>query len=167
GLYAILGMGAVAAAVIGAPLSTTMIVFELTGGYSLSIALLLTVSIATGITIAVHGRSYFHWQLESRGVAVADGPHSQLMRSVRVNDFMERLPPDLDERPARLEEGTPRLLTSDTMERALRVFDETGVEEIPVVRAAAVSQIVGHASQVKALRHFNEALIDASIEEHK
>jgi CIC family chloride channel protein len=63
GLYAILGMGAVAAAVIGAPLSTTMIVFELTGGYTLSIALLLTVSIATGITIAVHGRSYFYWQL--------------------------------------------------------------------------------------------------------
>jgi CIC family chloride channel protein len=101
GLYAILGMGAVAAAVIGAPLSTTMIVFELTGGYTLSIALLLTVSIATGISIAVHGRSYFYWQLESRGLAVADGPHSQLMRSVRVSEFMERLPPDLEERPHR------------------------------------------------------------------
>ena len=32
GLYSILGMGAVAAAVLGAPFSTTMIVFELTGG---------------------------------------------------------------------------------------------------------------------------------------
>ncbi len=167
GLYAILGMGAVAAAVIGAPLSTTMIVFELTGGYSLSIALLLTVSIATGISIAVHGRSYFYWQLESRGLAVADGPHSQLMRSVRVNTFMERLSPDLKERPPALEEGAPRLLTTDTMERALRMFDETGLEEIPVVRAAAVSQTVGYARQVDALRHFNEALIDASIEEHK
>ena len=167
GLYAILGMGAVAAAVIGAPLSTTMIVFELTGGYTLSIALLLTVSIATGISIAVHGRSYFYWQLESRGIAVSDGPHSQLMRQVRVIDFMERLPADLDERPPPLEEGAPRLLTSDTMERALRIFDETGEEEIPVVRAAALSQTVGYARQVDALRHFNEALIDASIEEHK
>lgn len=167
GLYAILGMGAVAAAVIGAPLSTTMIVFELTGGYTLSIALLLTVSIATGISIAVHGRSYFYWQLESRGIAVSDGPHSQLMRQVRVIDFMERLPADLDERPPPLEEGAPRLLTSDTMERALRIFDETGDDEIPVVRAAALSQTVGYARQVDALRHFNEALIDASIEEHK
>lgn len=167
GLYAILGMGAVAAAVIGAPLSTTMIVFELTGGYALSIALLLTVSIATGISIAVHGRSYFYWQLESRGLAIADGPHSQLMRSVKVNDFMERVPADLTERPTPLEEGAPRLLTSDTMERALRVFDETGLSDIPVVRAAAVSQTVGYARQVDALRHFNAALIDASIEEHK
>ena len=45
GLYAILGMGAVGAAVIGAPFSTTMIVFELTGGYGLSIALLSLIHI--------------------------------------------------------------------------------------------------------------------------
>ena len=75
GLYAILGMGAVAAAVLGAPISTTVIVFELTGGYALTIALLFTVSIAVGITFAVHGRSYFHWQLESRGLFVSEGPH--------------------------------------------------------------------------------------------
>ncbi|MEM6384001.1 MAG: chloride channel protein [Pseudomonadota bacterium] len=167
GLYAILGMGAVAAAVIGAPLSTTMIVFELTGGYALSIALLLTVSIATGISIAVHGRSYFYWQLESRGLAVADGPHAQLMRTVKVADFMQRISPNVKERPPPLEEGAPRLLTTDTMERALRVFDETGSAEIPVVRAAAVGQTVGYALQVDALRFFNAALIDASIEEHK
>ena len=43
GLYALLGMGAVASAMLGAPISTTMIVFELTGGYALSIALLVTV----------------------------------------------------------------------------------------------------------------------------
>ena len=167
GLYAILGMGAVAAAVIGAPLSTTMIVFELTGGYALSIALLLTVSIATGISIAVHGRSYFYWQLESRGLAIADGPHAELMRTVKVADFMERLPADLEERPAPLEEGAPRLLTTDTLERALRVFDESGLERVPVVRAVALAQTVGHAEQVRALRHFNDALIAASIEEHK
>ncbi len=41
-------MGAVAGAVLGAPISTTVIVFELTGGYALSIALLLTVAIAHG-----------------------------------------------------------------------------------------------------------------------
>ena len=55
GLYAILGMGAVAGAVLGAPISTTVIVFELTGGYALSIALLLTVAIAHGVNQAAHG----------------------------------------------------------------------------------------------------------------
>ena len=59
GLYSILGMGAVAAAVLGAPISTTVMVFELTGGYALSIGLLLTVSISNGIAQAIHGHSYF------------------------------------------------------------------------------------------------------------
>ena len=50
GLYALLGMGAVAAApFLGAPISTTLIVFELTGGYQMTIALLVTVSLAHGL----------------------------------------------------------------------------------------------------------------------
>src|SRR5690606_5573898 len=89
GLYAILGMGAVAAAVLGAPLSTAVMVFELTGGYALALALLLTVSIATGLSLAVHGRSYFHWQLEMRGHVLQGGAHRHLVRAVRVRDFME------------------------------------------------------------------------------
>lgn len=67
-VYTMLGMGAVAGAVLGAPISTTVMVFELTGGYGMSVALLLTVSLATALARAVIGRSYFHWQLEARGV---------------------------------------------------------------------------------------------------
>ena len=44
GLYALLGMGGVASAVLGAPISTMLIIFELTGGYEMSLALLLTIS---------------------------------------------------------------------------------------------------------------------------
>ena len=69
-------MGAVGAAILSAPISTTMIVFELTGGYGLSIALLLSASIATGLHQAVHGRSYFHWQLEIRGLVLQEGAHA-------------------------------------------------------------------------------------------
>lgn len=71
GLYSLLGMGGVAAAMLGAPVSTTMIVFELTGGYGLSIALLLTVAISNGLSLAVLGRSYFEAQLIMRGVQPA------------------------------------------------------------------------------------------------
>ncbi len=93
GLYAILGMGAVAAAVLGAPISTTVMVFELTGGYALSIGLLLTVSISNGIAQAIHGHSYFHWQLEMRGLFVHEGPQRHLLRQRRVVDFMTPLAP--------------------------------------------------------------------------
>lgn len=171
GLYAILGMGAVAAAVLGAPISTTMIVFELTGGYGLTIALLLTVSVAVGLTLAIHGRSHFHWQLEMRGLFVNVGPHKYLVQKVRVAEFLQ--PPDPEEDAEFLEDGyrfdkdTRVLSLKDTLESALRTFDETGQSRIPVVSSGKNPSFAGWASEVKALAYFNEALIDANVEEHR
>jgi CIC family chloride channel protein len=167
GLYSILGMGAVAAAVLGAPLSTTLIVFELTGGYALSIALLLTVAVAYGINQAVHNHSYFQRQLEMRGLFVQEGPHRGLVRTKRVMDFMDLPEPDAE--PAFLDEDdeTPVLKPSDTLEHALRLFDSRGFSRLPVVDERDPRKIIGWADQVRALRYFNKALIDASIEEHR
>lgn len=165
GLYAILGMGAVAAAVLGAPISTTVMVFELTGGYALSIALLLCVSIANGINHAIHGHSYFQWQLEMRGLFVADGPSSHVLRGRRVRDFMT--PAEGKEIRQLDAETDPQPLNSnDTLEHALRAFDHAGQERLPVVESDAPETIIGWASQVRALRFFNSALTAASEEEH-
>lgn len=171
GLYAILGMGAVAAAVIGAPISTTMIVFELTGGYGLTIALLLTVSVAVGLTIAIHGRSYFHWQLEMRGLFVNVGPHKYLVQKVRVAEFLQPLDPENDAEflsdDYKFDEDRRILLMTDTLETALRAFDETGQGRIPVLWSGENGAFAGWALEVKALAYFNDALIDAHVEEHR
>lgn len=165
GLYSILGMGAVAAAVLGAPVSTTVMVFELTGGYGLSIALLLTVSIANGLTLAVHGRSYFAWQLEMRGQFLQEGPHRHLERTVRARDFMV---PEEEPSVAPPGEDGPQLSPDDTLERALQLFDTTGAAHIPVVAMGPDGpRLVGHAIQVEVLRFFITALIEASREEHR
>lgn len=166
GLYAILGMGAVAAAVLGAPVSTTMIVFELTGGYALSIALLLAVSIATGLTQAVHGKSYFHWQLGMRGCFVNEGAHRLLSETVKVRDFMD--PPPEDEEARAFNPGTdgPYLHDTDSLESALRSFDTCGKASLPVVKKGAATKIIGTARHVRGLRYFNAALIKATKEEH-
>ena len=166
GLYAILGMGAVSAAVIGAPISTAVIVFELTGGYSLSIALLLTVSIAVGINMAVHGRSFFQWQLEGRGFNMQDGPHRFMARNTLVGSFMTPL--GEDDSPIRDLEEQETVLRPDTnLENALRIFDDGGHSRLPVVSAQDESVIVGWATQVAALREYNNALVDMSVEEHR
>ena len=165
GTYAILGMGAVAAAVLGAPISTIVMALELTGGYELAIALLLTVSIATGITYAVHGRSFFHWQLEMRGVVMQHGAHQHLVRTVRVNDFM--VPAKASHAPLDADalDGLPTLKLNDTLETALKAFDNSGLSRIVVVNPAG--RIIGHAEQVTALRYFNSALIDSDKEAHR
>ncbi len=167
GLYAILGMGAVAAAVLGAPISTTVMVFELTGGYALTIALLFTVSIAAGLTFAFHGRSYFHWQLETRGLFVSEGPHRYLFRTVHVRDFLQPLAADAEVMAFDPGAGEPYLRPTDSLESALRTFDSSGQASVPVVDPDDATRIIGHASQVRALRFFNKALIDISVEEHR
>lgn len=166
GLYAILGMGAVAAAVLGAPISTTVMVFELTGGFALSLALLLTVAIANGINQMILGRSFFQAQLESRGIVLHEGPHRTVMKDIRVVDIMRPLQ---DGDPVLLPEGErERALQADeTLETALRAFDTLGAERLPVVEPKDRSKILGWASQARALSTFNKALIAASVEEHR
>ena len=160
-------MGAVAGAVLGAPLSTTLIVFELTGGYELSIALLLTTAIAHGLNQAIHGHSYFQWQLEMRGLAVQAGPQRTVVRNVKVMDFMTLLPPDAKAEHYDEESGIPSLLPTDTLDTAMRYFDSGGHSRLPVVDVRDKTKIISWAEQVKALEHFNKRLIDVSEKEHR
>lgn len=164
GLYAILGMGAVTAAILGAPISTTVIVFELTGGYALSIALLLTVSIATGLHLAVHGRSFFFWQLETRGVVLSEGPHRYFLKTLTVGTFMSPL-----DGPASLADADePRTIrANDTLETALRTFNDTGADALAVVDPRDRRTVMGTVSHVQALRAYNRRLVETSEEEHR
>ena len=166
GLYALLGMGAVSGAVLGAPVSTALIVFELTGGYALAIAVLLSVAVAHGINQAIHDHSYFQWQLEARGLFIQSGPHRTIGRSVKVMDFMH-LPNEGAEPPEPLEAGAARLKPSETLEQALRAFDAEGTAILPVVDEREPSRVIGRCTQVRALERYNRALIEASVEEHR
>lgn len=165
-LYAILGMGAVAGAVLGAPISTTVIVFELTGGYALSVALLLCVAIAHGINHALHGHSYFQWQLASRGIFVQEGPHQTLRHAIKVMDFMTPIEPDSEGSFDR-EKQPDALKSSDTLERALRLFDQGGHSRLPVLDEKSGTTLIAWASQIQALEYYNARLVAASEEEHR
>jgi len=88
GLYALAGMGAVAAAVLGAPISTSLIVFELTGDYQSAVAVMVTVSVASVMTQQVIERSYFHWRLGNRGLHLGDGPQRYLLDTMQVGKHM-------------------------------------------------------------------------------
>ena len=167
GLYAILGMGAVAAAVLGAPISTTMIVFELTRGLSMTIALLITVGIACAITQIFHGRSFFDWQLAVRGLFLQEGPHKHIVRTVQVRDFMRPAPAEAADEPFDLSGDRPWLTEIETLENALRKFDTSGQSQIAVIDLHDSRRIVGMISHADALAAFNAALIEANVEEHR
>lgn len=90
GAYTIVGMGAVAGAVLGAPISTILMVFELTGDYSITVAVMIATVIASTVTQHLYGHSFFTWQLAKRGLDPKHGGEHQLLRSIRVRDVMEQ-----------------------------------------------------------------------------
>jgi len=88
GAYTILGMGAMAAAVLGAPISTVLIIFEMTGDYALTLALMVSVVVSSMITRGFHGGSFFTWQLEHRGHDLRDGYEMALLRKIPVSSVL-------------------------------------------------------------------------------
>ncbi|MCH9765227.1 MAG: chloride channel protein, partial [Alphaproteobacteria bacterium] len=165
-LYAILGMGGVAAAVLGAPISTTMIVFELTGGFNMAIALLATISISAGLTHACLGPSYFHWQLHKRGLFLHEGQHRAILRHIKVADFMAPLD-DTDAEAVLDPTNEPPLKPSDTLEHALRVFNRVGSASLFVVATDDATRVIGRVQRMAAISAYNKALIEAHVEEHQ
>lgn len=98
GAYTLIGMGAVAGAVLGAPISTILIIFELTNDFKLTIGVMFAVVIASVITQQLHGKSFFSWLLESRGVNLRGGRELELLHAVHVSGVMvhewDRIAPD-------------------------------------------------------------------------
>ena len=72
-VYAICAMMAVASPVIGAPLTTILIVFELTRNYDLTVAAMVSVVVSNLIAHRLFGRSLFDVQLARAGVDLSAG----------------------------------------------------------------------------------------------
>ena len=175
GAYAILGMGAVAATIIGAPLSTVVIVFELTGNYTLTIAVLVCISVASGANQALHGRSFFELQLEMRGIFLNEGPHKLLLTRSLVRDFASMHstpltssnPENGEQNIERVDKEAAALTPNDTLENALKLFSKTGQARLPVIEDRRTRKIIGTASHLDALNYYNKVLVEVSEEEHR
>ena len=87
--YAVAGMMAVTSAVIGAPLTTILIVFELTRNYDLTIAAMVAVVLANLLSQRLFGRSLFDVQLERRGIDLAGGRDQARLSTLLVADLAE------------------------------------------------------------------------------
>lgn len=159
--YAMIGMGAASGAILGAPISTTLIVFEMTGDYSITIALMVAVAIATLVTQWLCGQSFFHWQLSRRGYDLSEGPQGIILKTTRVREVMEKMPPG-----APLPEDADRLEAQDSLGEALAKLNEAEEHGLPVVDTAEPEKVVGYLSRVKALAAYNKALIEENIEHH-
>ncbi|MCD1585655.1 chloride channel protein [Halomonas profundus] len=86
--YAVCGMVAVTAPVLGAPLTTLLIVFELTGSYALTTAALASVTLANPLAAQLFGRSLFDIQLARRGLDLSAGRSRAVLQEARLTELI-------------------------------------------------------------------------------
>lgn len=171
-LYALAGTGAVAAAVLGAPISTIMIVFELTGDWQTGIAVMTAVSLSTALSSRLVDRSFFLTQLENRGIRVAAGPQAYLLAMFPVSMIMrDLLHPDAAQ-PEECQVLIAQGLCLDcgaTLEQALPLFERTNAVFLPVIGMGAKGEppvLVGTLFHVDVLSSYARALAATAAEEH-
>lgn len=161
GVYTVAGMGGVAAAVLGAPISTILIMFELTNNYELTIAVMITAVLASMLTRHLAHRSFFFWQLERRGIHLGTAQEAALLLSVTVHDLVSK---NYVTVPKTMGLGELRQLVAYERPQALLVVDEAQriygyLTPADVLRATldeksnACAADIAHASENVVLPH--------------
>jgi len=87
GAFALVGMAAVFAGVARAPLTSILIVFEVTGDYGLVMPLMVAVAISTFLTERMHPESAYTSPLIRMGIHNVQMSHVDLLDTVRVRDL--------------------------------------------------------------------------------
>jgi chloride channel protein, CIC family len=86
--YAVIGMSALAASVIGGPLTMTFIALETTSDFWLTTAVLIAVIISSQVTREAFGYSFATWRLHLRGETIRSAADIGWMRDLTVGRMM-------------------------------------------------------------------------------
>lgn len=89
-VYAVCGMAAVTSPIIGAPLTTILIVFELTQSYELTTAVMISVVFSNVVSYRLFGRSLFDFQLKSRSYDLANGRDPLILSTQHVGELTRK-----------------------------------------------------------------------------
>ena len=87
-VYAVIGMSALSASVVGGPLTMSFIALESTGNLWLTTAVLVAVIISTLITRELFGYSFATWRLHLRGETIRSAADVGWIRDLTVGKLM-------------------------------------------------------------------------------
>ncbi len=92
GAYALVGMAAVFAAAARAPLTSMLIVFEMSNDYHLILPLMIAGILASGFAQFLHSDSIYTSKLTKRGIRFDEGRDLDVMQGVLVEEVMTQSP---------------------------------------------------------------------------
>lgn len=111
GAYGLIGMGAVFAGAARAPITAVVIMFELTGEYTIILPLMAAIVLATGVSHLLSHDSIYTLKLRRRGVDLDHPAHSPAMATLTVEQVTEPLGPTVVD-DSRLVEAVEELARS-------------------------------------------------------
>jgi CIC family chloride channel protein len=123
GAYALVGMGAVFAGAARAPITAVVIVFELTGDYSIILPLMFAIVTATAVSERLSDDTIYTLKLRRRGIRIDRPRVVSVMQTVAAREAMAELPAPLAP-DAPLSVAVARIV--DGGEDALPVLDDEG-----------------------------------------
>ncbi len=139
GAYALVGMGALFAGAARAPITAVIIIFELTGDYTIILPLMVAVVAAAGISNLLSRDTIYTLKLRRRGIDIERGRSANLMQVITVAEAMAPLPKPVSPH-ADLAELAARLI--DERRDALPVVDQAGGYR-GVVTSRSVEEAMG------------------------
>jgi len=89
-IFALAGMGACISSVVGAPIATILIVFELNQNYSVATAVMVAVVISNLVTNKYFARSFFLFQVQAAGFNINAGREVLILQRRRIREVMEK-----------------------------------------------------------------------------
>jgi CIC family chloride channel protein len=136
GAYALVGMGAVFAGAARAPITAVVILFELTGEYSIILPLMLAIVLATATSRLLTRDTIYTLKLRRRGIDLEGPAPGARIGTQHVDAVMEPLPSPLSASTTLADAAD---LLSLSGHGALPVVDDTG-HYVGVVTAQSVAE---------------------------
>lgn len=165
GAYGMVGMGAVAAGVLHAPITMTLMLFEMTGNYRVILPLLVSLASAGLVSRLLGSESIYESELRRRGITLARPHERRLLDDLTVGDLMRDVSID-GMAPTFLTDADGRLVTggeSTTTSEGIRAdqplatvvpsFFNAQVAALPVVDTSGKLIGVLHERDVIAAYH--------------
>ncbi len=146
GTYGLVGMGAVFAGSARAPITAVLIVFELTGDYTVILPLMTAIVIAAGVSNLISSETIYTLKLRRRGIDILRGRAANLMQVLSVADAMVAI-------PAAAPEDSP-------LNELIARFAAEGLDALPVVDAKGTYR--GTITSADLERSAQENLLDAT-----
>ena len=148
GVYATIGMAALGSALLGAPISTVLIVFELTRDYGITLGVMTAAAFASTVMQTGRHGSFFRWQLARRNINLSNGRDISLLMTHRVKAVVTQ----------RYLQADPGMTTGELearmgleREHVAAFVDDNGVFRGSVSLSLLISHAIAHGMESPAI----------------